>query len=173
MTPLGGDISNRDQMWQGYIWMLTATNPHDSRYQGEGWGRVILNTGKSTLGSNLFSPLVSINNIPILRPTVLQPKTFVTGAAQWTAVVGEGCMKSRRTSYKATLEVSWVADALFKEKERVTDFRLLPSVTKLLASARLSKVSLWKARKAGTRQLPHLDANFHSSSALGHTFYAC
>lgn len=173
MVCLGGDISNRDQTWQGYIWMLTATTPHDSRHQGEGWGRVILNTGKSTLGSNLFSPLVSISSIPILRPTVLQPKTFLTGGAQWTAVVREGCMKSLPTSYKATLEVSWVAAALFNEKDRVTDFRLLPSVTKLLASARLSKVSLCKARKAGTRQLPHLDTNLHSSSALGLTFYTC
>lgn len=41
-----------------------------------------------------------------------------------------------------------MAAALFKEKERVTDFKLLPSAVTLFASVRLSKVSLWKAREA-------------------------
>lgn len=82
-------------------------------------------------------------------------------------------MRSLPTSCKATLEVSWVAAVLFKEKERVTDFRLLPSAATLFASVRLSKVSLWKARKAGARQLTPLDEHFHFSSALSHAFHPC
>lgn len=82
----------------------------------------------------------------------------------------EGCRRSLPTSYKATLEVSWVAAALFKEAERVMDFRLLLLTAMLFASVRLSKVSLWKARKAGARQLQHLGVNFRSSSALQQGF---
>lgn len=63
-----------------------------------------------------------------------------------------------------------MATVLFKEAERVTDFKLLLLTAMLCASVRLSKVSLWKARKAGARQLQPLGINFHSSSALQHGF---
>lgn len=169
MVPLGGDVSNRDQTWQRYLWMSNTTTPHDSKCQGEDWGKVTLNTGKSMLGRNLFSPLGCVSSVPILGPVVLQPKTSLTWAAQWT----KGCARFLPTSYKATLEVSWVAAVLFKEKERVMDFKLRPSAATLFASVRLSKVSLWKARNAGTRVLLPLGINLHSSSASGHTFHPC
>jgi len=51
------------------------------------------------------------------------------------------------TSYKATLEVSWVAAVLFKEPEWIVDFWLLVSAATLFASVRLSKVSLWMQGK--------------------------
>lgn len=63
-----------------------------------------------------------------------------------------------------------MATVLFKEAERVTDFRLLLLTAMLFASARLSKVSLWKGRKAGARQLSPLGVNLPSSSALQHRF---
>lgn len=66
-----------------------------------------------------------------------------------------------------------MAAVLFKEKERVMDFKLRPSAATLFASVRLSKVSLWKARNAGTRVLLPLGINLHSSSASGHTFHPC
>lgn len=158
--------------WQCYMCVLNIPIPHDSKCQGEGWDRVALNTAKSVLGSSLLSYLDFVQTISILRPTVLHPNTFPPGEVQWTEAVREGCMRSLPTSYKATLEVSWVATVLFKEAERVTDFRLLFLTAMLFASVRLSKVSLWKARKADARQLPPLGVNLHSSSALQHGFLA-
>lgn len=153
------------------MWMLNIPIPLDSKCQGEGWDRAALNTAKSMLGSNLFSYLGFAQTVSILGPTVLHPNTFPPGAVQWTEAVGEDCMRSLPTSYKATLEVSWVATVLFKEAERVTDIRLLFLAAMLFASVRLSKVSLWKARKAGARQLPSLGVNLHSSSTLQHGFW--
>lgn len=147
MVHLGVDFCNRDQTWQCYIWMSNITIPHDSKCQCEGWGRVTLSTALSILGSNLFSYLGCVHSISILGPTVLQPKTFPPWSEQWTEAVGEGCTRSLPTSYKATLEVSWVATVLFREAERVMDFRLLLLTAMLFASVRLSKVSLWKTRK--------------------------
>lgn len=97
---------------------------------------------------------------------ILFPLEQSTEWKQWE----KAAWGSLPTSYKATLEVSWVATVLFREAERVTDFRLLLLMAMLCSSARLAKVSLWKARKAGARQLPPLGVNFHSSSALQHGF---
>lgn len=52
--------------------MSNSTTQHDSKCWSEVWGGVTLSTGRSVLGSNLFSPSRSVSSMHILRPQLKQ-----------------------------------------------------------------------------------------------------